>query len=185
MMDIIVDIFSIITLSGFSRFAESAAGRLEFTKAFASVNIAEVIALIVMLVLLIRPRTIIISFRDLARSFTKKIYPNAVVTLKYKGNVLSQENIDQHTLSFLSTIGIQLILSFILSFEAASFSDALLLSTAILGNSGWILLLIGKTSLLAGFSVWMKLFVCLMLLPRKIKYIYQLLKKNKQKKQNK
>ena len=160
MADILVDIISIISLSGFSGFAESIIGKLGFTSVLRSMPLSDAVVFCLVLTLMIKPKNLIISLKNLSKSFTKKIHPNAVVSVKYKKKTVSNEDADYASLHLLSMICIQLILAFILSFEASDVLETLILSAALLGNSGWILLLFGHSSLTAGYSLLMKLLMC-------------------------
>ncbi len=182
--DIIVDIFSIITLSGFSKLAEDIAAWLRFPEVLASFSMSECIAWFIIIVLLIKPRNIIICAKDIGRSFAKKLHPNAVVSLKYKGRYLTEEEIENSSTYFISILALQLILIVILSFEAQSVSDMFTLSAAVLGNSGWILLLFGKTALLAGFSPVMKIILTICFVYRRAVLIKKIARRLKTRRQS-
>lgn len=183
-IDRIVDIFSILTLSGFSKLAEDIAAWLRFPKVLASFSMSECIAWIIIIVLLIKPRNIIICAKDIGRSFVKKLHPNAVVSVKYKGRYLTEEEIESASTYFISILALQLILIVVLSFEAQSVSDMFTLSAAVLGNSGWILLLFGKTALLSGLSPVMKMILTLCFIYRRAHLIKKIVRRFKTRRQS-
>lgn len=163
-MQTFIDIISVLSFSGFSRFADSVISKLAFTKMLASFGMTDAIAWIIIIILSIGINDAIICAKNVGRSFILKLHPKAVVSFKYKKRLLSNSELEQSSINVLFTLACELVLTFILSFEAASVSDALMLSAAIIGNDGWLLLLIGKTNLLAQFSYGMQIFICLVLL---------------------
>lgn len=81
------------------------------------------------------------SFKLLGSSVTLRTHPNAVPVLRRDGELLSRETASDHALAVVFYMAVHLTASFLLSFGTASFSDAMLLAAAALGNVGWILLL--------------------------------------------
>lgn len=182
-IDKLVNIFSIITLSGFSSFAERLVSMLKFPQALASFSMSECIAWVITIILLIGAKNIIICCKDLGRSFVKKLHPNAVVSIKLKGKNLIDSEIDYASTHFVTMLALQLLLVCILSFEVQRVSDLFVLSAAIIGNSGWVLLLFGKTALLAGFSPVMKAIICLCFIPRRILLILKIARRIRSRRQ--
>ena len=170
-MDRIVDLFSIITLSGFSSFAEKIVGYLGFTKSLASIPATETIAWLIILIISVGPENLWICLLNVNKSFIQKIHPNAVVVLKQGKKIIPEDYAEKASLHVVVTVMVEFALAFIFSFEADSLFTALMLGVAIPANAGWILLLVGKTSLLAGFSAGMKIVICIALVIARIKFI--------------
>lgn len=170
-MDRIVDFISIITLSGFSSIAEKIIGYLGFTKSLATIPVMETLAWLIIFIISVGPNNLLICLLNVNKSFTQKIHPNAVVVLKKGKNIIPADYAEKASLHVVVTVMVELLLSFIFSFEADSLTTALLLGIAIPANAGWLLLLVGKTSLLAGFSAEMKIVMCIALIIARIKFL--------------
>jgi len=181
-MQILLDIIKGISFSGFSNFADSIISKLGFTKAIASFALSDVICYILLVVIFIGPKCLLINLKDISRSFTLKIHPTAVVNIKQKGKTVNPEKIESSSIHTLTIIATHIILMFILSFEASNFQEVLLTSAAILSNSGWILLIFGKTNILSSYSIGMQIFISVILILNRIKQIKILIDSKKLKK---
>lgn len=106
------------------------------------------------------------SFKLLGSSVTLRTHPNAVPVLRRDGALLDREKASDHALAVIFYLTVHLTVSFLLSFGTASFSDAMLLSAAALGNVGWVLLLC--TGSLPTCGVGATLFLALLMLAARV-----------------
>ena len=181
-MNIVTDIISIITVSGFSTFAESIVKLLRFPQSLSNLSWLESVAWVLLLLITIRPQRIISIIKNIEKSFIQKIHPNAVVEVKHKNELISDKQMQDNAASVITELIVMLLIAFILSFEVQNLTEAFLLSAAIYSNCGWLLLLIGKTNLLLSFSAGQKLFICLLLLARRAQFIIAVRRKIQKKK---
>ena len=178
-MQTLFSIISLITLSGFSKYEEALVQLLRFPEALSQLPWCEVAAWCIILILTLGPKTIFKCILYVQKSVVVKVHPTAVVSYKTKKTSLSKSQIEQKAVSLLvKLIGI-LFCAFVISFEASSFTDAMLIAAAMVGNLGWALILIGKTGLLYSFSYGMQAFICIVLLIRRIYWITKKVNYNK------
>lgn len=108
---------------------------------------------------------IINSFILTGRTVVLKGHPDSVVSMRRDGRQLSKEKALDDALFIMVYFAAHLTVAFVLCFNTADFSQALLISAAALNGSGWIIALgnagIPGIELLSG---GMKLFVALVIL---------------------
>lgn len=86
------------------------------------------------------------SIKLMGRSIVLKAHPNAVKAMRRDNAPLPAEAAADDALGIILYMALHLVLSFLLTFGMDSFSDAMLLTAAAMGNGGWLLLLLaGET----------------------------------------
>ena len=104
---------------------------------------------------------LIVIVRILSRSFVVRIHPKAVISTKLDGKQVPRSSASQMSTFLLMFFGAYIIGSFVISFEAPDLLSSLSLCASTLTNTGNSLYM--STSL-GGFSIFMQLFLCVIML---------------------
>ena len=107
---------------------------------------------------------IVILWKLLRRSFTVRLHPSAVESVRVSGKVLNKTVLNSVVAFFFTYAALFLLGVFVISFESADVLSAFTSSAALLNNIGSGFGQMGLDACYSDFSGVMKLFMCLLML---------------------